>query len=578
LYAGGIPSTASDPVKNQLDGGEAILEAFRNLNVEYVISSPGSEWPPVWEAFARQKLKGLAGPTYLDCGHETLAVGVAFGYTQVTGRMQAVLLHAGSGLLQGAMGIQGARAYEIPMVVMSGESLSYGEQEGFEPGNQWYRNLGVVGGPQRLVAPIVKWANQAPSSETLYQSVVRSGEMAKRTPRGPVYLNVPCETMIHDWTPPRTLRKTPEPPKTQPLSSDIERVASLITEAKCPVIITETAGRDPEAFAALVALAELMAIPVVEGRAAAHANFPKSHPLHLGSNIGPLLKEMDLALLVASRVPWYPPSNTPPDATIVAIAENPIKDHMVYQNLEADVYLEGDVDASLRLLTAALKQRGVPSDRHKGRYARWSSEHDKIAEKSKSTKEKDRTIEKISTALLCDTLNEVLPENTIYVDETIIHSPAIREHLNWDRPQSFFRIPSGLGQGFGIALGTKLAASERPVVLLIGDGSFLYNPVLPSLTFSKDQNLPILVVILNNNKYEVMRRTHVNWYPGGVSDSEKLHYGVHIENPDYSSLAAWTGGSGIRVEKPVLLRQAVKDAYAAVSKGKTAILNVMMNE
>ena len=181
-------------LKNQQDGGEAILEAFRNLHVDYVISSPGSEWPPIWEALARQKIGGAAGPTYLDCGHETLAVGVAVGYAQVTGRMQAVLLHAGSGLLQGAMGIQGARAAEVPMVVMSGESLSYGELSGFDPGNQWYRNLGVVGGPQRLIDSVVKWANQAPSPETLYQSVIRAGEMAKRVPPGPVYLNVPVET------------------------------------------------------------------------------------------------------------------------------------------------------------------------------------------------------------------------------------------------------------------------------------------------------------------------------------------------------------------------------------------------
>ena len=175
-------------MKNELDGGEAILEAFRNLSIDYVICSPGSEWPPIWEAFARQKVSGNSGPIYMDCGHETLAVGIAAGYTQVTGRMQAVLLHAGAGLLQGSMGIQGARAAEVPMIVMSGESLGYGETKGFDPGNQWYRNLGVVGGPQRLIDSLVKWANQAPSPETLYHSVIRVGEMAQRVPQGPVYL------------------------------------------------------------------------------------------------------------------------------------------------------------------------------------------------------------------------------------------------------------------------------------------------------------------------------------------------------------------------------------------------------
>jgi acetolactate synthase-1/2/3 large subunit len=60
-------------LKNYHDGGDAILEAFRNLNIEYVISSPGSEWPSFWEAMARQKQSGAPGPTYLDCGHETIA-------------------------------------------------------------------------------------------------------------------------------------------------------------------------------------------------------------------------------------------------------------------------------------------------------------------------------------------------------------------------------------------------------------------------------------------------------------------------------------------------------------------------
>jgi hypothetical protein len=78
--------TGVKTLKNEPDGGEALPEAFRRLHVDYVISSPGSEWPPIWEALARQKIGGLGGPTYMDCGHETLAVGVAVGYTQITGR------------------------------------------------------------------------------------------------------------------------------------------------------------------------------------------------------------------------------------------------------------------------------------------------------------------------------------------------------------------------------------------------------------------------------------------------------------------------------------------------------------
>ena len=78
------------------DGGEAVLEALRNLGVDYIISSPGSEWPPVWEALARQQANETPGPKYINCWHETLAVTIAMGYTRATGRMQAVLLHGWS--------------------------------------------------------------------------------------------------------------------------------------------------------------------------------------------------------------------------------------------------------------------------------------------------------------------------------------------------------------------------------------------------------------------------------------------------------------------------------------------------
>src|SRR5687767_10048648 len=136
---------------DRIDGGEAILEAFRALDIDYIFSSPGSEWGSVWEALVRQQVSGTSGPTYISCWHETLAVGMAIGYTCATGRMQAVMLHAGVGLLQGSVGIHAAHIQNVPMIVISGEGLTFGERKGFDPGPQWHRDLSVPGGPQRLV-------------------------------------------------------------------------------------------------------------------------------------------------------------------------------------------------------------------------------------------------------------------------------------------------------------------------------------------------------------------------------------------------------------------------------------------
>ncbi len=138
-----------------------------------------------------------------------------------------------------------------------------------------------------------------------------------------------------------------------------------------------------------------------------------------------------------------------------------------------------------------------------------------------------------------------MPADTIYVDETITHSPMLRQHLPQTTPQSFFRGSGGLGQGIGTALGIKLAAPERPVALLIGDGSFLYNPIIQALGASKRHDLPIVIIILNNKKYEAMRKGHVHHYPDGASASKDLHYGVTIDGPDYEQ-----SGQPFRLPRP----------------------------
>ncbi len=193
-------------MKNYLDGGEAILEAFRKLKIDYIMSSPGSEWSPIWEALARQKLDNKPGPAFVESWHETLAVNMATGYTLITGRPQAVLLHAGVGVLQGGMGIHGAMQNEVPMVVMSGESQTLGEDPALDIEQQWYGGL-TVGGIERFVEPVAKWARAVTSPHTLYESVIRAGEMAQRMPKGPIYLNVALEHMLHDWTPPTGRRR-----------------------------------------------------------------------------------------------------------------------------------------------------------------------------------------------------------------------------------------------------------------------------------------------------------------------------------------------------------------------------------
>src|SRR5262249_19484401 len=170
----------------------------------------------------------------------------------------------------------------------------------------------------------------------------------------------------------------PPAPRTRPRDDDVEKIAELLIAARNPVILADTAGRDPAAFDALTELAALFGIPVGSGRGTAFASFPKNHPLHLGSAIGSFLGDADLVLLVGCKAPWYPPSHRPTAGPIVAIDHNPLKGTMVYQSLQADHYLEGEIASSLRLLIDAAKAAGIGLSKHADRRARWQLQHDRI--------------------------------------------------------------------------------------------------------------------------------------------------------------------------------------------------------
>ncbi len=564
-------------MKQYCDGGEAILEALRSLRVDHVISSPGSEWSPVWEALARQKVNQKPGPHYIDCWHETLAVDMAMGYTQATGRPQAVLLHAGAGLLQGSAGLHAALLAEVPMVVLSGESLSFGEDPGLAIEPQWYHSLSIVGGPQRLVEPVTKWATQVGSVHTLYEHVVRAGEFAQRNPKGPVYLNVPLEVMLQPWTPPEKTREVPPAPQMRAADGDIARIAELLIAARNPVVLTEAGGRDPRGHVALVEFAEFFGVPVGSGRGTAFANFPKDNPLFLGQGIAPFVAESDLVLLVACKAPWYPPSRRPTAGTIVAIGDNPLKSTMVYQSLQADHYLEADIALSLQLLVAAARAGGIDPAKCADRRARWRQEHERITAAERAAEAEALRGERIDPLALAGALRTAMPEDAVYVEETITHAGMLQQHLPWNRPQSFFRPGGGLGQGLGMALGVKLALKDRPVAALIGDGSFLYNPVVQALGAARNYDLPILIVVLDNRQYRAMQTGHLHHYPDGVAQAADLWHGVHIDGTDYSELGKPFGFYGRRVERPAELAPALASGLEAVANGRSAILDVVLS-
>ncbi|MFJ4782217.1 thiamine pyrophosphate-dependent enzyme [Streptomyces sp. NPDC088794] len=558
-----------------VDGGDAVVSALNAVGAEYLFCSSGSEWAPVWEALARRHRDGEPAPEYLDLTHETVAVGMATGFGLVRRRPQGVLLHAAPGLLQGSMAVHGALLAGVPMVVASSESTTYGDAPGHDPGGQWYRNLSVVGGPHGIAQPFTKWSNEAASVHTLPTMITRAAELAWRAPAGPAYLNIPLEILLEEWDG-RAAKPIVAPGSTHSSPEEVDSVAQLIREAANPVIVTETAGREEGGFEALVAFAEAWHLPVVEPDSAVCGNFPRTHPLHAGSDIGPWMAEADLILLVNCRAPFYPPSRRPAKAKVVVIDEVPQRPHVVYQVLFADRYLEGTVTNTLRQLTKRAKdldevaiavRRTAQEQRHAAELAAVTAAESQAAD-----------AEGVDPVLVAATLRTLLDgRDGIVVDETITHSRIVKRHVRTDTPDSYFYVQGGLGQGIAVALGVKLAAPERPVVLTIGDGAFTYNPVIPSYDASKAYELPLLIVVFNNRVYKSMNLNHRRFYPDGAAAETGEWLGTDLRRlPRLARFAEPFGMHTETVDTTDALAPALERALKAVTGGTTAVVDVLV--
>ena len=567
-----------------LDGGEALLQACRDLGADYIFSSAGSEWAPVWEALARQAVAGTGndtGPRYLDLTHETIAAGMATGYAALTGRVQVVLLHAGAGLLQGANAVHGALLTGAPLVVCSGESTGYGDAAGPDPGSQWYRNLSIVGGPQAMAAPFTKWACAANDVGVLYDMVKRAGELAAQAPAGPAYVNTPVEVLLDQWQPSAAVGPAPAAARVVAADEDVEAAARLLAAAQRPVLAVETAGCDPEGFAALVELAELLAIGVVEPQSAVCANFPRTHPLHQGGDLAALAADADLVVLVGCRAPWYPPSAKPGGATVLVIDETPHRPYMAYQVLTANRYVSGATAPTLRAIAARLREPGAGLDTAAiaARRRRLEEAH-AVADAGRREAE-ERALASaagpVDPVAVTRTLRDLLDPGAVVVDETITHNRGVARHLMADAAGRYRYVQGGLGQGLGVALGAKLALGDRMAVLTVGDGAWLYNPVLPGLMASAQYGLPLLVVVYNNGAYLSMRHNHVRAYPEGVAVSSGHFSGVDLSaQPDAAAVATAAGAAGFTVSTTQQLGPALDKAIAVVRGGQSAVVNVLL--
>ena len=533
----------------------------------------------MWEAFAKAKAQSEGVPLYISSRHEEVAVGMASGYAKSTGKLPAVMIHTTVGALHATMALRGALHEQVPMVVFTGESLGFGEEAGPDVGAQWLGALADIGGPARLVDRCVKWSYGVNAKSLLPSTIQRACQLAMGTPKGPVFVSLPMEYLFDKMTKNATAENVPIPAPTADPAA-IEELATLLASAKNPLIITEEAGRDPGVVAKLVELAELLGAGVVESRASSYVNFPRTHPLHAGFEPQEFLQEADAILLLGVVAPWHPASKKlNPGTKVAVLSDNPLRSDLPYWGFPVNQILTGEIESSMKHLLESVKKRIAKGNSDATRRAEsWRSRHEarKASWKEDALQRKEQ--KPIDTRWVTYELAQVIPADAMVVEETITHRLSIHRYLDMLKPGTFFAgCIGGLGTGTGTALGVKAANPKRPVLCLIGDGAFNYDPGLAALGVCQEHNLPIMIVLYNNYGYHSQKSGVPRFFPDGFAVKNQDFIGISINpSPDYAMIARAFDGYGEKVEDPSEVRAALQRGLKAVAAGQMALIDIRL--
>lgn len=560
-----------------LTGAQTLLRVLGEMGVDRIFASPGSEWSPVWEALAEPRTESI--PIYMSTRHEEVAVGMASGYAKATGKLPAVMIHTTVGALHASMAMRGALHEQVPMVVFAGESIGFGEDEGPDVGGQWQGHLADMGGPAKVVDHTVKWSFGVNTKTILPSTIQRACRLAMGAPRGPVFVSVPMEYLFEKMTKDLPADRGEAPGATAD-PKGIEELADMLAGAKNPVIVTEDSGRTAKSVECLVEIAELLGCAVVETRSTGALNFPRTHPLHSGFDPKEVLQGSDAIFLLAVIAPWHPASVTPSAGAKVAVLdENPLRIEIPYYGYQADLCLTGEVESSLEHLLAALRKR-VSSGA-----AQRKQRAEELRAKNEARRKKWRedalalaNTKPMDTRWVAHEISQVLPADAMVVEETITHRLAVHRYLDSLKPGSFFAgCIGGLGTGLSTALGVKAGNPKRPVVCLIGDGSFNYDPVPAAFGAAQEHNLPFLTIMFNNQGYLSQKSGVPKYYPDGWAVKTNNYSGLHIVPcPDYATIVKAFDGYGEKVEEPGEVRKAVERGLRAVAGGQVALIDVRL--
>ena len=532
---------------------QAYLEVAAAHGVDYVFGLPGTSGQEFIGTIADQEKV-----RFILALHETCVVSMADGYARVTGRPSLAQLSTLPGTANSVGALYDAYRDRSPIVLTSTnvDTRIVGRDSHTE-------GKDLV----ELTKQFTKWSCEVHRADRIPEILNRAFKVASTPPTGPVYLSLPSNLLgesISVQNP--DVERSRIVPRIAADPEALKDAAKLLAQAKRPLIVAGSGIAKAGAIEQLVALAELVAAPVVMEPRYSFLSFPTTHPYSFqiaerqpDFNL-PIWGEPDLILAIGCRLireyRYIPEPVIKAKTRCVHIEEDPWEIGKVFP---VDFGIVADPKSALRSL---LEIFPIFSDESNG--SRKTERIECLRKAKAQTKTELETRIKpgwdatpINAARLMRTMDKLIDQDALIVNESPTSKDILMANFQFSPARSYFSNSSAghLGWGLGAAIGAALASPKRRVVACLGDGSAMFG--IQGLWTLAKYRVPLLVIVFNNRAYMAVKNQF-----RGPEERVRIaaEMGAEIVGPEinFSRLAETFGIFGQRVEQPEAIEPALK--------------------
>ena len=502
----------------KITGAQAVMESLLKEKVKVIFGYPGGANMAIYDALYdyTDKIR------HILVRHEQGATHAAEGYARITGKAGVCFATSGPGATNLVTGIADAMMDSIPLVCITGQVAAS------LIGTDAFQETDVIG----ITSPITKWNYQITKVEEIPEIFAKAFFIAQNGRPGPVVIDITKDAQfkIFNFNYPKKFQLKKLLLKV-PSNREVKIAGDIINQAKKPFLVVGHGVLIANASFELTKFIEKSGIPVaatLHGLGAVsseHNNYVGMVGMHGNYSPNKLTNQADVIIAVGMRFDDRVTSTISTYAPNAKVIHIDIDDSEINKNIKTYVGLVGDAKIVLTKMLYFLK---------KNNYQTWLNEFKKLESYAKKIVYNQPKKLRITQQEVISMISDKTKGEAIIVSDVGQNQMFSARYYQYKNPNSYI-TSGGLGtMGFALpaSMGVKIAAPNKQVIAVIGDGGF--QMTIQELGTIFQEKLPIKILILNNEYLGMVRQWQEMFF-------EKRYSFTHMQNPDFITISKGYG-------------------------------------